>query len=128
MRNSFLKALSLIILFLSLNNTAQSKHLHLEKEYQDKWCTAQGGVTESTLDDLSRIDCLLPNYAIEFDFANKVYEGIGQAVYYASKTNLIPGVVLIMEDPDNEQKYLNKLKAVSSKYGIKYWIMTINDL
>ena len=106
----------------------QAKHLHLEKEYQGKWCSANGGQSEYLLDSGCRVDCLTSQYAIEFDFASKVYEGIGQAMYYASKTNKLPGVVLIMENPETEQSKLNKLKSVANKFGIKYWIMTPNDM
>jgi len=105
-----------------------AKHLHLEKEYQQKWCSDNNGQMEYTLDDDSRVDCLTSQYAIEFDFANKVYESIGQAFCYASKTGKIPGVVLIMENPEKEQKNLNRLKSVSDKFGVKYWIMTVGDL
>ena len=38
-------------------------------------------------------------YAVEFDFAEKWAEAVGQALYYALKTGKKPAVVLIMEDP-----------------------------
>jgi hypothetical protein len=116
------KFMTMFILIITIL-PAQCSHLHLEKEYQEKWTKEHNGIMEYCLDDRTRVDCLLPEYAVEFDFANKVYEGIGQAFYYASQTGKKPAVVLIMENPEQEQKYLNKLKAVSEVYGLKYWII-----
>lgn len=79
---------------------------------------------EYILDDRTRVDCLTRNYAIEFDFARKWVEAIGQALYYGLKTGRRPGVVLIMEDPIKEGRYLDRLRAVADQHGIKIWIMT----
>jgi hypothetical protein len=122
------KLTAILTLFCASCLTAQASHLHLEKEYQSKWSKDHNGTMEYVLDDCSRVDVLLPDYVVEFDFAPKVYESIGQAFYYASKTGRKPAVVLIIENPEKEQKYLNKLKSVSEKYGLKYWIMTPQDM
>lgn len=111
-------------------NTAgcYASHLYLEKEYQNQWCTARNGALEYTLNDNTRIDCLTKDYAIEFDFAQKWAESIGQSLYYALSTNKTAGVVLIMEHPEKDQKYLKRLNAVASKYNIKVWTMTPQDM
>lgn len=85
-------------------------HLYPEKYYQAQWCNARGGQLEYRLNDKTRIDCLLPNMAVEFDFAPKWHECIGQALYYAQKTNRIPACVLIMENGDKDLKYLKRLR------------------
>lgn len=105
-----------------------SAHLYLEKEYQGQWCKAQKGQQEYILNDKARIDCLTDNYAIEFDFASKWAESIGQALYYALSTGKAPGVVLIMENPEKDVKYLNRLNDVAKKYNIKVWTMTPQDM
>lgn len=52
---------------------------------------------EYKLEDNTRVDCLTPDYAVEFDFASKWAESIGQSLYYAQKTKRKPAVVLIMQ-------------------------------
>lgn len=74
-----------------------AKHLYTETEYQQAWCNAQGGVIEYRLPDYTRVDCMANiagiDYAIEFDFSRgtKVYECIGQALYYGLVTGRKPG-------------------------------------
>ena len=102
----------LLIPFLSLFviQNVYSKHLYSEKTYQTQWCKARGGQTEYVLNDKTRIDCLLPDIAVEFDFAPKWHECIGQALYYAKKTNKTPACVLILENGDKDLKYLYRLR------------------
>jgi hypothetical protein len=102
---------------------ATAGHLHPEKYYQDQWCSAQNGVQEYALDDGARVDCLTDQYAVEFDFAPKWAEGIGQALYYAEKTGRRPGVALIMEN-NYDVRYLYRLQAICEKYGITIWQIT----
>lgn len=118
----------LLFSFVFFQQSCFASHIYLEKEYQNVWCKSNDGKTEVILQDGTRIDCLTNDYAIEFDFANKWAESIGQALYYANCTNKKPGVVLIMEKPQTDLRYLNRLKSVASKYDIKIWIMTPNDM
>lgn len=124
-----MKKIILLFTFLMINTSpCFSAHLYLEKEYQGQWCKAQKGQLEYILNDKARIDCLTDNYAIEFDFASKWAESIGQALYYALSTGKAPGVVLIMENPEKDVKYLNRLNDVAKKYNIKVWTMTPQDM
>ena len=100
----------IVILIFMLGIQAQAKHLHPEKAYQAKWCAARQGITEYKLNDKTRVDCLLPDMAVEFDFANKWAECIGQALYYGQRTNRTPACVLIMENPEKDAKYLRRLR------------------
>ena len=88
----------------------QAKHLHLEKEYQQKWCELKGGIMEYKLNDKTRVDCLLSDMAVEFDFANKWAECIGQALYYGKQTNRTPACVLIIENTEKDYKYVRRLR------------------
>lgn len=115
----------LFSILLSLTcNKCFGLRAYQEKIYQKAWCLAQGGLTEVLLPDKTRVDCVLPDYAIEFDFADKWAEAIGQSLYYAHMTNKIPGIVLIMENEAKDCKYLNRLQKVASKYGIRLWVIT----
>lgn len=119
--------IAFILLFVCIRTT-QAAHLYKEKLYQDAWCAAYSGQTEYKLDDNARVDCLTEEYAIEFDFAPKWGESIGQELYYGIKTGKTTGVVLIMEDEDNEGQFFTRLKTVADKYKIKVWKMTPDEL
>ena len=118
-----------LLLFLPI---CHAKHIYLEKEYQEVWCNKKGGQIEYVLNDKTRVDCLLPDMAVEFDFAPKWAECIGQAIYYGKKTKRIPACVLIIENPEKEAKYLYKLRyAIYKKkkiQNIKTYTMTPNML
>lgn len=110
----------LFLVFLALE-TANAAHLHHEKYYQQIWCDQRGGITEYRLEDGTRVDCLLPDYAIEFDFANKWAESVGQSLYYGYMTDRQPGVVLILEQT-KDRRYLPRLKAVADELKIELWM------
>lgn len=98
---------------------AGAKHLHTEREYQTYWCNAHHGQMEYVLNDKARVDCLLPDLAVEVDFAPKWAECIGQAIYYGKKTNRIPACLLIIEK-DKDVRYLKRLRySVYRKKEIK---------
>ena len=114
--------LFIIVIFITLPVFA--KHKHLEKEYQTAWCDAHNGIMEYKLEDNTRVDCLTPDYAVEFDFASKWAESIGQSLYYAQRTKRKPAVVLIMEKPAKDLKYLHRLYQVANTTGIEVFIMS----
>ncbi len=74
-----------------------AKREHPEKWYQERWCREQGGQIEVVLPDKTRCDCLIDNYAIEFDFGFNWAEAIGQSIYYSLQTEKRAGIVLILE-------------------------------
>lgn len=102
--------------------------LYPEKQYQTVWCSQNGGVEEVVLQDNTRVDCVLPKYAIEFDFANKWSEAVGQSLYYACLAQKAPGIVLIMENYQKDIKYLSRLRRIAGIYGITVWTMSPEDL
>ena len=116
-----------IVLFLLLFTITPcyAKRLHPEAEYQKAWCEKRGGVIEYKLSDKTRVDCLLPNMAVEFDFANKWAECIGQALYYGRMTNRQPACVLIMENGEKDVKYLNRLRRAAYKKGVNLRTFTM---
>ncbi len=118
--------LFLLIFFLHSPITFAA-NMHKEKEYQKLWCEQHNGEIEYVLDDKTRIDCLTEDYAIEFDFAYKWAEAVGQALYYALKTNKKPGIVLIIEK-EKDKRNLKRLEILTDKYNIKLWTMTPSDL
>ena len=117
-----------VLSFFVAQSACFASHIYLEKEYQNYWCKLNNGQTEYILNDKTRIDCLTKDYAIEFDFAQKWAESIGQSLYYGLCTGKNSGIVLIMENPQKDIKYLNRLNEVAKKYNIKVWTITPQDM
>lgn len=111
-----------LILTAILAAAAFAAHEYLEKDYQNKWCKEQKGRTEVVMEDRTRCDCLTDSYAVEFDFANKWAEAIGQSLNYSFKTGKKAGIVLILEE-EKDKKYLDVLNGVikEKKLPIKVW-------
>lgn len=102
---------------------AVAKHPRPEAEYQQSWCSYHKGITEVELDDYTRIDCMTDREAIEFDFASKWAESVGQSLHYALKAHKRAGIVLIMENPDKDKYYLQRVLRLAKKYKIDVWTM-----
>lgn len=111
----------LIILILAAPSFAA------ERDYQTVWCNEQGGIIEYRLHDNSRVDCLTDTHAVEFDFAKKVYEAVGQSLYYAAETGKRPGIVLIVEK-ERDLQHLRRLVILCLKHDIDFWLMFPKDL
>jgi len=79
-----------------------------------------GGVMEYRLDDGTRVDLLLPNRAIEIDWATKWGEGVGQSLYYSIKTSRPPVVLLLAKDA----KWMKYAKRVET-CGIECWVWNV---
>ena len=95
-------------------HAAHAKRLHSERWYQEEHCA---GVTEYRLPDKTRVDCLTDEYAIEYDFAGKWAEAIGQSLHYARMTERKAGIVLIMES-NKDVKYHQRLMANIAFYDL----------
>lgn len=93
------------------------KHSHSESSYQHAWCSAHKGKEEYENKDYTRVDCLTSAHAVEFDFANKWAEAIGQALYYHKMTGKRGMVVLILEDTKKEMVYYNRVKEMGKLYN-----------
>ena len=100
---------AIIVLSVALGSNANAARLNHESVYQKIWCDAIGGVTEYRLDDGTRVDCFTDYYAVEFDFADKWYQAVGQSLYYAEKTDRQAVVALILEKP-SDLKYWDRLE------------------
>ena len=91
-------------------------HDHNEESYQNAWCSIHGGVTEYENEDKTRVDCLTKTHAVEFDFANKWAESIGQALHYGLMTDKKPKVVLILDNPKTQMVYYKRVQRLGRKY------------
>lgn len=105
-------------------------HKHSESSYQHAWCSAHKGIEEYENKDFTRVDCLTEQNAVEFDFANKWAESIGQALHYAYMTGKKGKVVLILENPKKEMVYYKRVKKLGKIHGfdVEYVTMDILNL
>ena len=92
------------------------RHQHREAEYQHAWCSMNEGIEEYENSDKTRVDCLTPTHAVEFDFWHKWAEGIGQALHYGLMTGKKPKVVLILEKPEKQMCYYYRVRKLAKKY------------
>lgn len=122
-----MKKIFLIALIFFIPLPIFAKHEYPERAYQKYWCDKKGGIMEYKLEDKTRVDCLTPKLAVEFDFAPKWHECIGQALYYGKKTKRIPACVLILENED-DTRFVKRLRyTVYQKKKIPYFqTFTIN--
>ena len=101
-----------------------AKHLYKEAVYQEYWCNKHGGILEYELNDKSRVDCLLPDMAVEFDFAKKRDECLGQALRYSAYTKKPPACCLIIEKK-KDYKYYYQLRYTVQKKDLNVKLFTI---
>ncbi len=91
-----------------------------EREYVEQYCT---GIPK-TLEDGTRVDCLTSHYAIEYDFAYKYHEALGQALHYSRMTNKLPGIVLIVEKTD-DCKYVERIRLTINHFWLPVRVQTV---
>lgn len=120
---AFLIALG-FLLFASEEANAQGR-FNPERFYQDQWCNEHGGRTEVVQEDSTRVDCITYAHAIEFDFADKWAEALAQALHYSIMTDMPPGIVLIVEEPD-DMRFVQRLAQVITTFSIdvELWVMS----
>lgn len=99
-------------------------HAHLERWYQEHWCSSRGQM-EISMPDGSRADCANATHVVEFDFGKKWAESIGQALNYGAQSGKVPCVVLILERPGDE-RYLERVKNVRTTYGLPLEVWTVD--
>ncbi len=92
----------------------------VESYYVNQWCTSDFGRKEAVLWDMTRVDCLTKDHAIEFDFAKKWAESIGQSLYYSKLTGKPPAVVLILTSP-TDYRYVKRVERLDN--GIKIFLI-----
>ena len=92
----------------------EPKAKYKEADYVNAYCK---GIVEYELPDHTRVDCLTDNYAIEFDYAKKWAESIGQSLYYAKMTGKKPAVAIIVKKP-TDRHYIERIKKVDKDIQI----------
>ena len=98
-----------------------------EDYYNRQFCDEMSGQPEFRLKDLSRVDCLTDTHAFEADWADglKVYESIGQSLYYAAETGKLPGILLLVRKNKSE-KHIRKVKRVIEAFELPIKLIIID--
>lgn len=117
-----MKQIVLLLMIMIITLPCQAKRLYNEAYYQNTWCSRWNGIAEYKLSDKTRVDCLTKNYAVEFDFAKKWAEAVGQSIHYGQMTGKKPAIILIIEQPKDFVFY-NRLKNICAEHGITLWYM-----
>lgn len=112
-----MRKIILILILIFFIQNVEAKHQNQESYYQTKWCKQNNGISEYVLPDKARIDCLTKDYAIEFDFAQKWAEGIGQSMYYANVTKKKPAIALIIKS-EKDFKYVRRIQKANKDIKI----------
>ena len=102
-RFSTVLATFLLCYSLSYSGNVNAARNNKEQFYVEDWC--QEGSIEYHLNDGTRVDCLLPMFVVEADFADKWYEAIGQSLHYATQTGMMAAILLIVEE-EKQYKYI----------------------
>lgn len=124
-----MKKISVVIVLFLLVFTSlkcDAKRQYPEKYYQNLWCSTWNGKQEVELFDYTRVDCITKNYAVEFDFAKKWAECLGQALHYGDITGKKPACILIIENPKDYAR-LYKTKPTFNRHGVMLWYMQAPD-
>ena len=103
-----------------LYETQKMKPNQVEMYYENEWCTTDFGRKEVILLDMTRVDCMTKDYAIEFDFDKKWAEAIGQSLYYSKLTGKSPAIVLILTSP-TDYRYVKRIERLDN--GIKVFLI-----
>ena len=103
--------IAVIITVLVMTSSPFALRKHSIRCYRDKWCEDYDGETEAILPDRTKCDCLTDSHAIEFNFADKWHEAIGQSLNNGLQTDKEPGIVLIIEREEN-YKYWTQLNTL----------------
>lgn len=94
----------LLLATILITDGANAKRTQHESYYQKKDCLNKNGIAEFRLKNNRRVDCLTPELAIEHDFQYKVFECLGQALYYGYATNR-KGVCALIVKNKNSREY-----------------------
>jgi len=109
-----IQALLLLLLFAPPSNELDWCR-HLAPKY--------GAEVEVRLEDGTRCDLVTKTEAIECDWAqDKWAEAIGQSLFYAIKLKKKPAIILLVKDPEHDQRYVDRCKTVCDRYGIRLYV------
>lgn len=97
----------IIMLSLFVCYNAKAGSVKRERYYQEKHCKSLNGEIEYVIEKQRRVDCVTEKYAIEYDFAYKVYECVSQARHYGLIMHKKPVCALIVINKKHDKRYFD---------------------
>ncbi len=105
-----------------------SAHAKTESEYATDHCATVNGQVEHVLNDATRVDCLTEMDAIEYDFTNKWYECVTQALYYRLKTGMQAVCGLIRKNGTYiETEHIQRALDTVKEFNMPVYIFVIEN-
>jgi hypothetical protein len=89
-----------------------------ESKWQRLYC--DGMELEKHLPSGGYVDCLSPEYAIEFDWSEHWAEAVGQSLYYAGATGRKPGIILLCRESEGPVEGLCRSYVYRLEYALKF--------
>ena len=117
-------ALSACVIQPAIDTPSNTITARTEADYVALLCSQLGGIPEYRTPAGARVDCLTDTQAIEFDWVNKWYEGITQALYYAMLTERQAAVALI-EKGNSPQQYVARARALIDFYALPVVVIVV---
>lgn len=102
--------------------TAEAK---TEAQYVDEDCPTYKGVVEFRNSDNTRTDCMTMLSAMEYDFGNKWYECVMQALHYARESGKFAVCRLIIRN-DNEFRLSGVARSDVRFYRLPVYITLLD--
>lgn len=125
-----MRQITLLLLVLALFPSVDAKTKPKKKNerfYQEAWCSGRG-IMEYVLADRTRVDCLTESHAVEFDWAKKWAESIGQSLYYSLQTGKRAGVVLILKQRKHYKYWIRLNSAINHfQLPIDTWLIEVYE-
>lgn len=85
------------------------------------------GAVEVRLWDNTRCDLLSATHAYEVDWAYNYAEGVGQAVYYGTLTDRKPGLILLVRDIQQEQRFIYRAQIACKAAGVDLFVEQVRE-
>ena len=125
---SFLRTIFVcIVMLLALYNTANARE-NFENPLNKKYCNEVNGVFDGKF-----ADCIYDNYVVEGEVLSKkskIYEAIGQILYYASELDNKQMVIWVYKHPKTKDKtfkrYLKLLKNTIKYHNLNILVVVKN--
>jgi len=96
--------------------------LAAERHEIQRLAVKYGAEAEVELADGTRCDLLAPGIAWEVDWADKWYQGIGQALYYGLRAARTSGLILLTDEPGRDWRLLVRAAETCGRHGIEFRI------
>ena len=114
-----------MLLTLVLALPIQATHLYSKSSYQNAYCSQIPNVQVNYVTNKKTyVDCLTDSHVIEFVFAPKYAKGLGKALINSFLTGKKSRIVLIVENPEKERKYIENLTGPAMLHGAEVEIIT----